>query len=319
MNADDFSEEERRVQRVFYPHMTDRVTRLRSGGRLVHYSSAEAAMNIIAGREIWLRNTTCMNDFSEVEHGLASLREAYNSSLGQAWRTWLDEKLAGVCSEAADLFDRYQDALRFGSYVLCLSEHADDEDAMGRLSMWRAYGSQTGVAMVVRPDPFYAVTDVLKTYSSPVLYSSKDQLFHQFREMLDGLEQESELIVALDRSEVLGHLFNVFKWAALSVKHPGFKEEREWRVAHIPALGTSDVVRSDVRSVRGVPQLVYKLPLRTFPDHGFSTAIPDLIDRIIIGPTEYPEALRDAFFELLRLAGVNDPSNRVVVSDIPLR
>ena len=45
----------------------------------------------------------------------------------------------------------------------------------------------------------------------------------------------------------------------------------------------------------------------------------DLIDKVIIGPTQYPVVLYDAFEIALLKSGVEDISNRIVVSDIPLR
>jgi len=69
-----------------------------------------------------------------------------------------------------------------------------------------------------------------------------------------------------------------------------------------------------------MPQPIYKIPLRNIPEEGFVGAeIPELIDRIIIGPTQYPSAAREAFEYLLEQAGVHDSADRVIVSDLPLR
>jgi len=285
----------------------------------VHYSTAEAGVSILANNEVWLRNTSCMNDFSEVQHGLELLADTYASPVGQRFQAILNDNLDGVCAEVAQLFDRYQDALRHDSFVICVSEHRRQEDITGRLSMWRAYGSTSGVAIVMNAAPFRSETNVLAAYSTPVRYASRDDLQEDFKELVAGLEKNIDLLKQLGRKEVGGHLFNMFKWAALSVKHPGFGEELEWRVAYTPSLEQSKVIVADVTSFRGVPQTIHKLPLRRFEDIQFSTAIPDLIDRIIIGPTAYPLAMRDAFIELLSRAGVADPRARVWISDIPLR
>jgi hypothetical protein len=319
MIVDDANPIDQRVRTALYPYLSERLSVLQSGGRLVHYSSAEAAMSMITNREVWLRNTTCMNDFTEVDHGLTSLANAYRSPQGVEWQAWFDSNFDNVCKEAANVFDKWQGAFREGAYVACLSEHDASEDELGRLSMWRAYGGVSGVALVLNPQPFYAVTDALETYSSPVRYASTENLAADFEKMTAGLEQERDLLLSIGRDAMLGHLFNIFKWAALSIKHPGFHEEREWRIAHVPALATSPNVVSEVRSVRGMPQTVYKLPLRPFEKEGFSTAVPDILDRVIIGPTEFPSALRNAFIEILRQAGVANPSDRVFVSQIPLR
>jgi hypothetical protein len=47
--------------------------------------------------------------------------------------------------------------------------------------------------------------------------------------------------------------------------------------------------------------------------------IPSLIDRIIIGPSQYPLVLHEAFSDVLLELGVKEPHNRVFISDIPLR
>ena len=37
--------------------------------RFVHYTSADNALKIIRTKRLWMRNTTCMADYREVEHG----------------------------------------------------------------------------------------------------------------------------------------------------------------------------------------------------------------------------------------------------------
>lgn len=44
-----------------------------------------------------------------------------------------------------------------------------------------------------------------------------------------------------------------------------------------------------------------------------------LIDRIIIGPTQYPVAIYKAFVGLLAEAGVKAPEGKVFISHVPLR
>jgi hypothetical protein len=48
-------------------------------------------------------------------------------------------------------------------------------------------------------------------------------------------------------------------------------------------------------------------------------SIGDLIDRIIIGPTLYAKTIAESFVEKLKQDGVNDASQRVIVTDVPLR
>ena len=67
-----------------------------------------------------------------------------------------------------------------------------------------------------------------------------------------------------------------------------------------------------------MPQPIYKIPLRDIPEANLR-AIPGLINRIIIGPTQYPLALQEAFVQLLTEAGVSDPESKICVSDIPIK
>ena len=54
---------------LFAPYVQNRIDSLAGGRRLVHYTTAEAGYRIISGRQVWLRNSLLMNDFSEIEHG----------------------------------------------------------------------------------------------------------------------------------------------------------------------------------------------------------------------------------------------------------
>ena len=72
--------------------------------------------------------------------------------------------------------------------------------------------------------------------------------------------------------------------------------------------------------IGGTPQPIYKIPLQNVPEEGLvGVEIPELLERIIIGPTEYPLAIREAFETLLADAGVDDPASLIRVSDLPLR
>jgi hypothetical protein len=115
-------------------------------------------------------------------------------------------------------------------------------------------------------------------------------------------------------------MFNVLRFAAYCTKHPGFREELEWRVIYSPSFELSETISHEIVSIDGVPQRIYKIPLIDAPEKGLDGAdIPQFFDRIIIGPTDYPIAIRDAFETALHTAGVEDPAERIVVSDIPIR
>jgi hypothetical protein len=45
--------------------------------KFVHYTTAEAALSIIRSKRLWMRNATCMADYSEVTHGYRYLTGAF--------------------------------------------------------------------------------------------------------------------------------------------------------------------------------------------------------------------------------------------------
>jgi len=221
---------------VFMPHVIEHVQSLRKGQRLVHYTSAEAGCRIISGQEVWLRNSLLMNDFSEIEHGMACLRQAWASPTGNQLQQWLDRVEQGLAGRIVGLFDSHVDGLKAATFMMSLSRHEDDEDQLGRLSMWRAYGGKSGVALVLRPDIFVSTTDKLKVYSSPVRYLSAPDFLAAFDSWANGLIGRYEEICRIDKDLLTGFFFLSLRVFVLCTKHPGFKEEKEWRIFHSPLL-----------------------------------------------------------------------------------
>jgi len=66
------------------------------------------------------------------------------------------------------------------------------------------------------------------------------------------------------------------------------------------------------------PSPIAKFRSRTFQRKDCSD-LNYLLDRAIIGPTKYPIGIYDALAALLTEAGVQNATNKVIVSDIPLR
>jgi len=317
-----FGAEREREIRVFLPSLYERVGQaLASGQRFVHYTGAAAAVSMIRNGEMWLRNTQCMNDFSEVRHGLELLGRAYRSTAGERLTGFFESIFPGIRKEVGERMEALADTVAFDTYISCVSEHDDHEDGVGRLSMWRAYSGGGGVAFVLKNPPLVgAGSDALPVFTGPVEYAGRRAFFERFGRFVDGMLAEGPYLEALGAERACLALVGSYHFAALSTKHPGFAEEREWRMAFTPTLQPAGDLARSVEICRGEPQLVYKLPLARRPGPpGASTALPDILDALIIGPCESPRAVRDAFVELLDGAGVPDAAARVQVSDIPVR
>ena len=310
-----------RLAGIFLPYAVERQNIVQSNGiRFVHYTRADAAMNILKTKTVWMRKTSCMNDFMEVEHGLECLAEAYRGEAGNRLKTALNGIFDGVSDEIEKLFNSWQPHFRTDTYITCFSEHLDAEDSFGRLSMWRAFSGATGIALVLNNAPFFSPSNALKAISSPVAYLDDRAFQRELIKVVDGIENNADFVQAQGREAVIAYIFNAFKLAALCTKHPGFQEEKEWRVVYTPTIEKSSHLVKEIQVIGGTPQPIYKIPLRNIPEEGLiGVDIPEFLERIIIGPTEYSSAMREAFETLLTDAGVDDPAQRVHVSDIPLR
>jgi Protein of unknown function (DUF2971) len=310
-----------RIKRIFFPYM-DLKTRefMAAGGRFVYYTTADTAMSILRNRQFWMRSTTTMNDYMEVEHGFECLNAAYKAEPGNIFNRSLDACFPGLSEDLKNYFNAWLPGIRQDTYITCVSEHSAEEDQNGRLSMWRAYGGQAGVALILNGAVMFSKSDALGAYSSPVAYLNPDTFAAEFAEIAKNIECEASYIRSLDREAVKHIVFNIFRFAVLCTKHPGFHEEREWRVVASPAMHPSMLLVSTVEVVRGTPQTVLKIDLQNHPDQGLiGLSLPELLNRIIIGPCEFPQAILKAFRQLLVEAGVPEPDSKIVVSDIPLR
>lgn len=312
---------QQRLGGLFFPYATRRASDVRAkGSRFVHYSTAESAIKILRSKEVWMRKTTTMNDFMEVEYGFECLRSAWSGEAGAPMKEVVERLFPGACGELERRFDSWLPKFRNETFITCISEHLDSEDNIGRLSMWRAYGGGNGVAVVLNNTAFSSTSDALSAYTSPVAYVSGAQFDREFDQISRNTVNSEDLLFAIGRDAVISNIFTMMRFMIVGTKHPGFHEEKEWRILHTPSLEPSDRLPRSIEVIQGVPQIVHKIPLRNYPEEGFLGAeIPDLVERIIIGPSLHGYAMRDAFVGELEKAGVENAATRVYVSDIPLR
>lgn len=307
--------------RVFFPFMQDQLaSAVSSGGRFAYYTSADVASQILDKQEFWLRNATVMNDFSEIEHGFQCLNAAYTGEAGARLKGFLNGLYPGLITDIEATINQWLPIIRTDTYLACLSEHPPEEDKTGRLSMWRAYGGASGVALVLNGGVMFRPSDALGAYSYPVHYSDPTAFVGALGRVIDSLEVNQDYLRSMGKDRVKEAMFAVFRYVMLCTKHPGFREEREWRVVASPLMAKPDRMKHEIETVRGVPQMVVKLPLEDSPaDNLMGISIPDLLDRVIIGPCQFPLVIARAFHELLVRRGVSRPESRIIISDIPLR
>lgn len=160
----------------------------------------------------------------------------------------------------------------------------------------------------------------MAAYTYPVVYLDNNDFKLEFSDLSSRIEKDREFLVNVDRKTFLDHLFDTFKTFSLCVKHSEFLKEREWRVIYNPSIKNSPHVKSSIESIADVPQQIYKMPLKNIPEQNLiGIEIPELVERIIIGPTDNQRVLKDSFIALLTEAFCDNASERIQYSGIPLR
>ena len=313
-----------RIEQILMPYATARREQLHGrNGRLVHYTSAENAIKILYSKQVWMRNAKCMADYMEVSHGHQMLLQFFSQPEKRgAFCKALNACHPNVGEEALHFFDQWwQNNIQFEIYVTSISEHDDSEDTYGRLSMWRAFGRVPAAraAIVMKLPRPEAVTGLHVTLS-PVAYFDYINVEKQLKKVISNIKKHNEFRKTLEKDRLRDAVFITLLNAAVSLKHEGFREEREWRIVYVPRIHQSKVVSFNTEIIEGVPQLVYKIPLKDSPEDGIvGVEIATLVDRVIIGPSAYPVPISQAFALALYNAGMTDAGTRVVVSNIPLR
>ena len=330
------------INKTFWSYADGRIEKVKREARsFVHYTTTEAALSIINNREIWLRNSTVMNDFSEMAHGEACVRFCLFDSVETSSRSRaiLDSLQAGLHDRSAQWFIETSQTRRSYTYLLSISEHGpvlvgpgivDEESQYGRLSMWRAYGANGGIGLIFNQAALMEPTDVLNVNSSPVFYGNPDQFAFEYDKILTFIEKNRDQILQIDPDLFWVNFTRFLHFSILSCKHPGFSEEREWRITYSadPAnehiddeiFNACSMIKREFRTVNGIPQRIYKIPFADDPDKGLTgITLPAILKRVVIGPTQYPLVVHDAFAVALLRAGFELDKFPVALSQIPLR
>lgn len=326
-----YTNEERKIAGIFHPHHLARIDDADSRNiKFAHYCTAESGVKIITEGSggMFLRHSSLMNDFSEVQHGLALLVKAYHNH-----KNYLDRVLARIDMSIPSRIESSGNGLndlQYNTYLTSISEHdLNDpiESKYGRLSMWRAYARQDGVCLVVNKGPFLRSADAFPAEfaTSPVLYLSEDKFNTLFLEIIQSIDRNTDYIKAhISPDQVCALVDDVFRSLVQTTKHPSFSEEKEWRIIYTPGIFGVDPRSSKIPRLNltlgGVPQVLYKIQFIDYPTEGFYGAtIPDLIYQVLIGPSSSSTMTSMAYADILKKLGVPDAGNKIIPTHIPLR
>lgn len=307
---------------IFMPNAFERRSAISSQSRFVHYTTAENLFHILDSQEIWFRNTQLMNDHRDVEVGIAKvgawLEDAERrDSLVETVETCLP----GIWRQGVDKYHNWLPKIVDHTYVLSIAEHDPKEDATGRLSMWRAFErDDAAVAVVVDVAPFVQMTETLQAYPVPVTYWTDSQLDDEFKLVANQIASNRDFLSNLNKAALVEMVFLTLVFAAICWKSPGLQDEREWRVLTHPQLWPSKRLFAQQRTFGAIPQTLYTLPLKNEPSSNLTgIELPELIKRVIIGPTQRPRPIREALVTKLATKNIADPDSKVVISGLHWR
>lgn len=310
------------IQKLLFAYETEKRNKMLDDAKknFIYYTNLETLHSILKNKEIWMRNVSCMNDYSEIRQGinlilrllvrndsdyLKKLLDVLNKITKEViWKDFLEEILY-----------KSSDFLLNNTYITCFSEHNKDDDILGKLSMWRAYGRGNGGAIVMDKDIILKPPVVYKKLIlSPVAYSTDKKFEEMFLRILGVLNEHIKEFQQMNPREFENIMRTIFVASIMSLKHPGFKEECEWRLIYQDSGAAMDEsIKSDVQCINGIPQKIFKINM--------SLIANKLIDHIIIGPTEYGYPALQVLEDDLKVIFKESycEKRRIVFSGIPIR
>lgn len=309
-----------RLLSIFMPSAFKRRTAITLESRFVHYTTAANLHQILDREEIWFRSSEAMNDHQDIEDGVTRLQHWLNQSDSAVLVDALDRCAPGVWWEGLEKYQHWLPKLKSETYVLSVTEHDMSENNAGRLSLWRAFDRHTvGVAVVVNSAPFMQVSDALKAYSTPVSYWTRQQFVSEFQSVAKLILDNQDFIYRSNRSVLREIIFLMLFFAATCSKHPGLRDEREWRVLTNPLLWPTDKLTKD-NHADGTRRAPYRMALKNNPKEGVhGLEFPELISRVIVGPAVNAEIVREEIISKLAEKNVSQPELKVVLSRLPVR
>jgi Protein of unknown function (DUF2971) len=268
---------------------------------LFHFTTAAGLLGVLTSSRMWATDLRFLNDAEESvyarERFVHAVRDVENPALAPT------HSLHDLADEFGQTFARYKrlveqelSSFPFGVYVACFCESGD------LLSQWRAYGSDHGYAIEVKVD---ALEDAFR---------GRQEMSLELRQVRYGQDAADDLVAAamhaVSEDTNLGHLgvhahFMAARLASMvaTVKHPGFKEEREWRIVSTFESENPQLVRFRSTPMAIVPYIEVPLP-------------KDAFISVRVGPGRHVDVREEGVRRLLAAVGCEAA---VCHSNLPLR
>ena len=192
------------------------------------------------------------------------------------------------------------------STSICVASFSEVPDL---LSQWRGYGGRSGYSVGFK--------------TAALVERSEDQGYFLARCLYDVMKQRSLISELLDEcvriafpvmveeavrtgGRVGGSFEAYVDRVAPILKHPSFREEREWRLITRPRMTTTLQFREGLSML--IPYTAVRLGAKT-----------KYLESVTIGPAAHPELAKSAVELLLRSCEILPDTVRCVSSNVPYR
>lgn len=310
---------------------------------LAYYTSVNTAYELISKKEFWLRRTVFMNDYNEILFGKEKVIPAIDDL-----RDLLDDCCLILNCNIKNFYSTYVENIENiidNTYIMCLCEHDNDDD-LGKLSMWRSYGSK-GVSLIFKKKAIeYLMNDISMNISGndkhkkdicaikPVIYTkeSGENIFKEaFRKTLEYIKNKNNknnsfsLMSGIVPDAYLDELYICIAMGILLTKNSIFKEEAERRL--IISLGSGKdisnfpMINKSLETIENEKQFVYKINFGDILEcKDYKLSLNDLLDKILIWSdiNNNAKMTKEIFEDLLNKEGY-DVKNKIKIVNIPLR
>jgi hypothetical protein len=243
---------------------------------LFHYTTAAGLLGILDSSAFWATDLRFLNDAQEAVYArelfVDAVRSAENPALYAGHPAHDDPQSFGeTFAGYKQLVAQELNSPDFAVYVTCFCESGD------LLSQWRAYGSDHGYAIEVKTDALKTADTQIPGYGMSLMQvrygrdAAADVVSTAMRDMTDDSN--------LAHVGVHAHYMALRLTAMLAgVKHPGFQEEREWRVVAAFEWEEPELARFRSTPMAIVPYIEVPLP-------------KDAIVTIRVGPGRHVDVL----------------------------
>lgn len=275
--------------------------------RLYHYTSQLGLLGILSSRTMWCTRIHYLNDSTEFAYALGLLKNAIQLRRHRVEATKQQMNLTKQhmnltkqqmnLTPVFDVFDAMSKGIeslsRIHVHVACFSEDGD------ALSQWRGY-CRTGSGFSVGFDSSQLVNaaDRQSCFIAPCVYDPQRQ-----SQLVDQLMRGFFEEALTKAGRVADDFFLDCVFLACVLKHPSFKEEREWRIV------TQEL--SDAHPQVAVRQGKVVL----VPHFGFELVQPEeqLNVEIVVGPNPEMNLAMDSLTTLFRVHNCLGSSRASVV------